>query len=236
MAESASLRPVSWPKAYRLVREMVGQINFADDIAAPGDWGWLESAERSTASLTADQAKRLAGIPAARQATFKAGDPMTVDGVMRPFHHAPASRFSDGSYGVWYGCGDATSAMAETVHHYRKFMQSSWLTNTTPSSTGYRTLIGSVDCDLHDVNGLPGALSADSYERSRRIGADLRGADSNGVVWESVRWPDGECVGLFWPDIVGTPIRRGDAFNYRWTGDGEVVVRNSETGRVFRAL
>ena len=155
-------------------------------------------------------------------------------GVMVPFLRCFKSRFSDGGYGVWYGCENERTALAETVYHYREFMQSTDFTRKKPSSSGFEGMIVKIDRQLHDVNKVPQALHPSDYRQARKTGARLRSADSNGVLWNSVRHTDGRCVGLFWPDMVGRPVREAAQYIYRWTGNGDVIVKNRQTDEVLK--
>ena len=77
------------------------------------------------------------------------------------------------------------------------------------------------DCHLPDNYGPPQAL-----------GKTLRAAGSNGVVYRSVRAPGGECVGIFWPDLMEIPVQ-GDHFDFHWDGTRVDRVRNSSTSAIF---
>lgn len=230
-----ALKRVKWPKTHRIVRAADDAVSLVDDIADPGDWVLLNSAALTTRLSTEHAKWQLDNMPAGRRVDFSKSDYTTIMGIMIPFLRCSQSRFSDGSYGVWYGCGDERTALAETVHHYRKFMQSTERTRTRASSSGYEELIVSLDRRLHDVNTLPKALHPSNYDFSRRAGARLRSANSNGVLWSSVRHPEGKCVGLFWPDVVGRPVKTGARYIYRWlaSGAGEVIVRNRQTDEVL---
>ena len=90
-----------------------------------------------------------------------------------------------------------------------------------------RVLVGRIDNRFADVGALPAALRAkildpDSYAESQRFGAALRAADSNGVVYPSVRHTGGQCVGAFRPKAVGIPVQ-SKHLEYHW--DGTRVVR-----------
>lgn len=221
---------VYWLATHRIVRGTHGSVSLVDDIAGSGDWEALYSAARTTRFATEYVRWQLDNIPADRRVNFGASSSFrTITGIMGPFLRCSESRFSEGDYGVWYGCGDERTALAETVYHYREFMQSTDRTRTQPASSEYEGLLVKIDCELHDVNTVPKARDPVDYRHSRKIGARLRGADSNGVMWNSVRHPGGQCVGLFWPAAVGRPVREGARYIYHWTGMGDVVVRNLKT-------
>lgn len=76
-------------------------------------------------------------------------------------------------------------------------------------------------------------LRLDDYAASQVLGAKLRTAGSDGVAYPSVRRPGGECSGLFWPDLAGTPVQ-GRHLDYHWNGQRVDLYREAGTGKVFR--
>ena len=64
------------------------------------------------------------------------------------------------------------------------------------------------------------------------IGAALKAAQSEGVVYPSVRDAAGECVGLFYPDQArnALPTRH---FDYHWNGVRVDYVRDAGSREVF---
>ena len=136
---------------------------------------------------------------------------------MAPFTHVSAdrpTRFSDGSFGVLYAGDRFEVALAETVFHHGRFMAA---TNEPAGWTShFRELVLTVDARLHDLRGKP--IDPASYEETQAFGAKLRAAASDGVVYQSVRWPGGECVGLFYPDCARNPVQRRH-LDYHWDGE-----------------
>ena len=221
---------MSWKRAHRIVRGAHGSVGLIDDIADPGDWKALYTAAYATRFSNEYVRWQFDNIPPKRRVNFSDGSSYrTITGVMVPFVRCSESRFSDGSYGIWYASGDERTALAETVHSYREFMMSTERTRTQPSSSGFEGIFVKVDCELHDVNKVPKVLDPADYSHSNKIGRRLRDADSNGVLWNSVRYSDGQCVGLFWPNVVGRPVREESWYTYHWTGQGDVVVKNHKT-------
>src|SRR5204863_3062603 len=63
-----------------------------------------------------------------------------------------------------------------------------------------------------------------TYDASQRLGRDLLEAGSNGVVYRSVRQPDGECLACFRPKLVRN-VRVAGHYEYHWEGTGAPRVR-----------
>lgn len=156
--------------------------------------------------------------------------------AMAPFVHVSTdrpSRFTDGTFGVYYAGDRMEVALFETVHHHEKFMTATG----EPSgwTSDFSELVGTVDADLHDVRDIAQTVSIynrDDYSSSQALALELRDQGSNGVVYRSVRFPEGSTVALYWPDIAGIPIQ-GEHFSYFWNGTSVTQVKNLNSGEVF---
>ena len=206
---------IDWPVSHRIVRTIYPPVWLFDDIAAPGDWELIASAEAKTNPRVRDQIGDLSLVPAARRVSGP-----TASLVMAPFTHASRDRpgrFSDGSFGVWY-CGDRFEvALAETAHHFARFMAR---TAEPAGDAQYRELTAAITGDLHDLRGggFDDCLAPDDWSAAQRLGASLKRAGSDGVVYPSVRWPDGQAAALFWPDRVRLPVTQARTLQYHWDG------------------
>jgi hypothetical protein len=160
--------------------------------------------------------------------------------LMAPFTHVSTdrpSRFTDGSYGVLYAGRRFQTALFETIHHHGRFMAR---TREAPGWTAqFREILLDVRADLHDLRGPAAGLAAlldpAAHEPARRLGAALRAAGAEGVVYPSVRDPGGECVGLFHPDLARNP-RQGRHLDYHWDGRRVDLCRDAGSGAVFRIV
>jgi RES domain-containing protein len=129
------------------------------------------------------------------------------------------SRFSDGSYGVYYCADRLATAIAETAYHFESFARAS---KDPPRREDMRVLLGSIEAAFHDTDTLEtgqraAVLDPDHYTASRALASALRNEDSNGLIYPSVRDAAGHCVAAFWPDVVGKPIQERH-IQYEWNG------------------
>jgi hypothetical protein len=224
---------VEWPGAVRIIRSAFPPIDLFEDIADPADWPLLIQAEMKTNPRLMETIGNLDLVPPARRVSG-AG----ASWLMAPFTHISRdrpSRFSDGSYGVLYVAESFETALFETIHHHGRFMAR---TKEPPGWTSqFRELVLSIDAALHDLRaeraGESALLRLDDYMASQVLGAKLRMAASEGVVYPSVRRPGGDCAGLFWPDLASNPVQ-GRHLDYHWNGERVDLYREAGTGRVFR--
>ena len=223
------IRRVSWPCTIRIIRSIYPPIDLFEDIADPADWDALASAEAKFNPRIRDSIGDLSKVPVGRRVTGPG-----ASWVMAPFVHCSPlrpSRFSDGSFGLYYA-GDRTEvAIAETIHHHARFMRA---TKEDPGWTSqFRELVGTIDADLDDATGRADLLHPNEYDASQTFGAERRAAGSNGIIWPSIRYPDGQCIAVFWPDVIPIPIQ-GAHYAYHWNGGAVDYVKRLHDGVIWR--
>lgn len=225
---------VSWARTHRIVRSRFPPIDLFEDVADPADWEAIASAEAKTNPRVAESIGNLDLVPPERRV---AGD--GASWVMAPFVHASAdrpSRFSDGSFGAYYAGDRYEVALFETLFHHARFMTA---TDQEPGWTSdFRELVGSIDAELHDLRSedeFRDCLDPNGYRASQELGRILRQGGSDGIVYPSVRYPEGSCVAAFWPDVVSVPAQ-GSHLSYYWTGDTVRYVKNLGTMEVFNLV
>lgn len=208
------IRRVRWAKTYRAVPSLFPPIQLFERVGAPSEWEALAEIESLTNDRVRDEIGEISLVPVEDRISGPG-----AGWVMASFTHiGRPSRFSNGSYGVHYVARHKQSAVAETIHHMGLFYTA---TREPPLHVDMRLLIGRIDAPLHDLGG--GAPQwrevhdPDDYGASQALGRILRDAGSNGVIFDSVRDPGGECVGAFRPTAVVPPIQ-GPHLRYRWNG------------------
>jgi hypothetical protein len=232
---SISISEIIWPSSVRIIRSIFPPIDLFEDIADPADWPLIISAEQKTNPRLMETIGNLDLVPEQRRV---AGPGASY--LMAPFTHVSIdrpSRFSDGTFGVLYAGNTFEVALFETIHHHGKFMAR---TNEPAGWTSqFREILLDINAQLHDLRSSTadqsGLLRPDNYEASQALGSQLRATGSNGVVYPSVRYPGGECVGVFYPDCAATPIQ-GRHLDYHWNSTTVDLYRNANTGQVYRIV
>lgn len=223
---------VEWSGAVRIIRSIFPPIDLFEDIADPADWPLLIAAEQKTNPRLMQEIGRLDMVPPARRVSGPGSSYL-----MAPFTHASTdrpSRFSDGSFGVLYAADAFDTALFETIHHHGLFMAR---TQEAPGWTSqFREIVMEVKADLHDIRSggqYSALMAADDYLASQLVGKALYGAGSDGIAYESVRKPGGECVALFYPDLAHNAIQ-GRHLDYHWDGNRVDMIRDATRGEVYR--
>ena len=197
------LARVSWRPSYRLIPSRYPTVGLYDAIADPADLDFVFAIEALANPRLRDQLGELQLVPAGERVSGPGATP-----VMAAFTHLnpEGSRFSDGSYGVYYAAHSLATAVAEVSHHRSVFLRR---TDEPAIDLDQRLITANVEAELHDL-GKAGAdasaasrfacaLDPDDYGPPQRLGRALREAGSWGLRYPSVRDPGGECVGVFRP-------------------------------------
>lgn len=196
-AAELAVRRVRWKAACRIVPTRYPTIYLYDRVASAEDFDALYALEALTNDRIRDEQGDVALVPPQDRVFGQGTGP-----IMASFTHLNpgGSRFSDGSWGVFYAANDRKTAIEETRYHHARFLQA---TREGPCHLPMRLYSVRIDAELHDLRNAQGelrrALDPDSYAASRALAARLRAAGSAGLVYGSVRNPGGQCVGLFKP-------------------------------------
>ena len=210
-------RRVDWPQAWRVISTRYPPINLFERLTPdPAVWEALIALEQLTNPRLRDELGEIALVPPAERVSGPG-----ASYVMASFTHLnpKGSRFSDGSFGVYYAAAALETAIAETVFHFEGFTRDS---GDPPRAEDFRVLVGAVGADFEDVAGLPeeerhAVLDPLSYVASQALARNLRAAGANGITYPSVRHAGGQCVGAFRPRAVGIP-RQERHLKCRWNG------------------
>jgi RES domain len=224
---------VRWRGARRIIGSLFPTIDLFEDIADPEDWPLLIAAEQKTNPRLMETLGAIDLVPPGRRVGGQGASylmaPFTRISIDRP------SRFSDGTYGVLYLGNRFETALLETMHHHARFMMR---TKEAPGWVSqFRELVIDLDAMLHDLRGnnpaVAPALDPDSYVESQAFAKALRTAESDGLVYPSVRDAGGQCAGLFYPDLARNPAQ-GRHLDYHWDGTRVDLYREAGTRKVFR--
>ncbi len=154
-----------------------------------------------------------------------------------PFGHWQSSRYSDGSFGVWYGADTLETSVRESAHHWvRGFLADAGF--DTQAVTGERQVYA-VACraallDLRPaVDTAPGLLHPSDYTLPRTVGARLQREGHPGLLAPSVRHPPGQTYAVFNPAVLSDP-RPHTALTYRL--EGQRVAVEKKPGRRWLSI
>jgi len=217
-------RRTVWKPSHRIVPSRFPPVGLFDRVADPKDLEAIYALEAMTNDRLREEAGNLHLVPEDERIAGPGTTP-----IMAAFTHLnPAgSRFSDGSFGVYYCAQDVATALAEVRYHQQRFLR--W-THEGPLRLQMRLYLSNLDALLVDARKLPDVHRPDDYAPSQRLGRAVREARRDGVLYRSVRHEGGTCAAVFRPSVL-KPCRQGAHYAFHY--DGESIVAIDELSSVW---
>jgi hypothetical protein len=209
------VRRLQWRNAVRIIPSVFPPIDLFERVADPEHLDAVHAIESAFNPRLRDAVGDLSLVPHDERIVGPG-----TGYIMAAFTHVSptGSRFSNGTYGVFYAAQREATAIAETRFHRERFMRA---TNEARAELDMRVLSVTVRASLHDLRGMRGILpdvySIEDYTASQLLGGALRAGGSGGVVYDSVRHDGGKCVGIFRPRLLSS-CREAKHLRYIWDG------------------
>ena len=209
---------IHWTPSWRLVSSRFPPTGLFDRVASAEELDIILEIE----GLTNDRLREeLGDLSMVSEEDRIFGEGTTP--IMAAFTHLnpQGSRFTDGSYGVYYAAKTIHTAVAETRVHRARFLAA---TNEPPIEIDMRSYAADIDAELHDIRDrqadLPTIYAADpvAYGPAQSYARQLREEGANGIVYSSVRDSGGECVAIFRPRVLKAAVQ-GAHYCYVWDGE-----------------
>ncbi len=204
---------VRWAHAYRAINSRYPPIDVFERVADPGDWDALLAIEQLTNPRVRQEWGEISLVPKGERVSGPG-----ASWVMGAFTHiGHPSRFTDGSYGVYYAAREVETAIRETAFHFGRFLRAT--AEPLGTELEMRVLVSSrLDEKFHDVrSGHPELHLPDDYAPSQAFAKRLHAEASNGLVYNSVRAPGHACLAVFKPKAIPRP-RQGPHLRYHFDG------------------
>lgn len=211
--------PLLWLDSCRLLPSRYPPISLFERVVDGADLDFIFAIEALGNPRLRDAIGELSLVPPEQRISGPGCSP-----IMAAFTHLnPAgSRFSDGSYGVYYAASELETAVAEVSHHRGLFLARTAEAAIDIDLRCYRVIVNAQLGDLRGLQAEPGFAAlydANSYAASRPFACAQRAAGSAGLVYDSVRREGGECVALFNPQATVPPARQAEHVTLRWNGE-----------------
>jgi hypothetical protein len=216
---------------HRLIPSIYPPTGVLDLVASPADLETSIELEGWTDDRVSAELGVLRSIP---HGEWVVGSPFATV-IMAAFchPHPRGGRFTDGSLGAWYAAFDLETAHREVIHHRTLELEEIGLLAGRVQVQDY---LADLHAEFHDVRAdIPSHARLHdpaSYEDSQQLGADLRRAGSNGILYRSVRHRGGFCVACFKARLVSR-VRPAGCYEYRWEGEREPLVTPLPSARLL---
>ncbi len=158
------------------------------------------------------------------------------DAIEYPFSHWSRSRYSEGSYGTWYGADRLETSTHETVHHWRHGLleDAGW---QDVEGVAIERKVFLVRCDaalldfLPKLDVFPALVDPDSYHFTHEVGARIHHDGHPGLISRSARC-EGDVYAIFNSRVLSSP-RQSCYLTYRLEG-GFVTVERQPGEQLLR--
>jgi len=208
---------LGWQPAYRVIPSRFPAIGLFDRVAGPEDFAALYALEAMTNDRLRDEVGEISLVPAEERLFGHGSSP-----IMAAFTHLnpQGSRFSDGTYWVFYCAQEKATAIAETRYHSALFMGA---TNESPMRLQMRLYAVAVAGEAVDLRQAviaePRIIDPDDYSHAQGIGRKLRADGALGILYPSVRKLGGECLAALRTAILSNCLHAA-YLEYNWDGRG----------------
>lgn len=139
--------------------------------------------------------------------------------VMAAFTHiGNPSRFTDGSYGVYYAGDSIEVSIAETMHHMRLRLIA---TKEASAEFTVRCYVDQIKKPFIDLFGREYlSLRTDDYKPSQQFAAKQKKEKAWGLYYPSVRHHNGACIAVLRPSAISLPVQNAH-YRYLWNGEAQ---------------
>jgi hypothetical protein len=211
---------LDWSPAYRVIPTRFPAVNLFDRVASPQDFEALYALEAMTNDRLRTELGELDLVPAEERRYGPGCGP-----IMAAFTHLnpSGSRFSDGSYGVFYCARERRTAIAETRYHAGLFLAATKEAPTRQQMRLYTVAAQGEVVDLRDGHIEAAALDArildpDDYAAGKALGRAVRAAGAPGIAYPSVRDVNGECLAALRTTML-RDCHHAAYLEYSWNGE-----------------
>ena len=206
---------LAWNPAHRVIPTRFPSIGLFERVASPEDFDALYALEALTNDRIRDEVGDISLVPPEERLYGKGATP-----IMAAFTHLnpQGSRFSDGTYGVFYCARERETAIAETRYHSALFMGA---TNEQPMRLQMGLYSVKVNGEVVDLRLAviyePALMDPNDYAYAHKIGRKIREEGAQGIIYPSVRQPGGECVAALRSGILQQCLHAA-YLEYNWNG------------------
>ena len=206
---------IHWSPGYRIIPSRFPSIYLYDRVANQEEFDLLNEIESMTNDRLRDENGVICLVPEKERLFGNGTGP-----IMSAFTHLNplGSRFSNGSYGVFYAAVDKETAVAETKYHSERFLRSTQQDADHLQMRLYKMQVKGSVVDLREASKqAPELVSTDSYAYSQSVGLKLRKEGKNGVLYPSVRNHGKDCIAAFKTGILSECLHEAH-LEYHWDG------------------
>lgn len=204
---------VPWAPSYRLVHSRFPPVGLFDACESEEELAIVAEIQGIAKDRIQQELGRIHLVPEADRLFGHGTTP-----VMAAFCYVSPvpTRFTEGSFGVYYAADSLDGAVAEVSHHLTGFMAA---TREPRTLVTLRCYTAAIVRPLVDLRSEGWVHEPNAYGDSQALAAQLRQQGAWGMLYNSVRHPGSECVAVLRPPAVKTPVVQHTHVHLVWDGD-----------------
>ena len=200
-------------RTYRLINSKYPPIALFENLLDPDELEVAYELEALTNDRLRQEVGDLQRVPPEDRMVGAGCSP-----IMAAFTHVGfPSRFSDGSYGVYYAGLELETAISESMYSQARRLAA---TDEGPVELTMRSYRCSIAAPLLDVcgDGHAELHLPDDWSAAQRFGRDARSTNSKGILYRSVRRAGGRCLAALRTRALQPPATQAAHYRYLWDG------------------
>jgi hypothetical protein len=214
------VKRINWPQSYRIIQSRFPFVGIFDRIADPNDLEAILAVEARTNDRILDETGEIALVRPRDRISGPGATP-----IMAAFTHTKPSRFSDGSFGIYYAARHLPTAISESAFHTERFYRA---TNESSADIDMRVYTARITGRFDDMLGVAvgdARLNPDSYEASQAYARQIYDAGQlDGLAYKSVRdHQHRAALACLRPSAIHNCYSHSYLL-YRWDGIAEKIV------------
>ncbi|QDZ09427.1 RES family NAD+ phosphorylase [Devosia ginsengisoli] len=215
----------AFPRTVRLVTTarlrapvLMPLVDSEDELALLGE------IEGATSARLMAQERGISGL-AANELVYDVPHAHFINACFAYAKPQQPNRFNGANRGAWYAALALQTCLAEVGFHLTKALSDAGDFNATVE---YAEMFCSLAGDFIDLRQRPqhpslGADIATAYPLGNALAESARAEGLNGIIYPSVRHPDGTCLVALRPAAVQS-VRQGDVYRMIWRGRPEPII------------
>jgi RES domain-containing protein len=179
----------------------------------------LEEIDGATSGRLASQRQGSDDI-ASEEFVFGVPHAVFINAAFSYFRPRELNRFNGPGRGAWYAALTVETCVAEVAFHLTRELER---VNDFHATVQYAEMFASFAGEFVDLRGVsprPVCLSPDEeegYPAGNALADATRAAGHNGIIYPSIRDPEGTCLVALWPQAVQS-VAQGRVLALQWTG------------------
>jgi hypothetical protein len=209
-----------WKPCWRVIPTRYPEINLWRRVALPEDEKAVDIIERLTNNRVRQE---LGEINVLRTGDFFPKN--CANDVIATFaYRGIGSRFSTKTFAAYYATKSLKTAVYEKAHRTKKLLTDAKIPAT---QVDMRVIKAEIRAKVYDVRGMQKALPAlyhpDHYTSSQQWATHVWTQGAQGIVYDSVRQPGGQCAAIFSPQTI-THCHKDRILSFEWNGKDTLAI------------